>query len=78
MFQDLYPDLEILLLILSPLISEKSCCKSLPGQLTVTEFNIEKVLVHAASLLASEGVEYDTDEETKGTIDLGPPTAMCY
>ncbi|XP_064635758.1 TATA-binding protein-associated factor 172-like [Lineus longissimus] len=45
---------------------EESCCKPLPGQLTVSGFNIEAVLMHAASLLGSEGMEYDTDEETKG------------
>ena len=32
------------------------------GQLSFSQFNIDKILTHGASLLGSEGVEYDAQE----------------
>ena len=40
------------------------------GQLSFSQFNIDKILTHGASLLGSEGVEYDAQE-------LGESFAAC-
>ena len=36
------------------------------GRLTLSQFNVERVLKHGASLMGSEGKEYDVQEASLG------------
>lgn len=41
---------------------------SAEGQLLLSQFDVQKVVLHGASLLGSEGAEYELDSETLGTF----------
>ena len=51
-------------------ISVEGYIAGVRGQLSFSQFNIDKILTHGASLLGSEGVEYDAQE-------LGESFAAC-